>query len=204
MHSRRMPVSPERTPLAESRARHGLALLITDMIGTWDFPDADKLAPRAIAMAPRLAALKARCRRGGAAVIYANDNQGRWRSDFRRLVEMAEAAGGAGARIAALLEPGDDDYFVLKPKHSAFFATPLDLLLRHLHVRRLIVTGVAADACIAATAAEAHARDYEVLVPEDCVAAQTKAREQRALGQLRDAIGVRTTASSRVRLARPG
>lgn len=194
-----MPVASEKTPLAEERARHGVALLIIDMIGTWDFEDADKLAPRALEIAPRIAALKARCRRAGAAVIYANDNRGRWRSDFRRLVDRAEASGGAGARIVAALRPDDDDYFVLKPKHSAFLATPLDLLLRHLHVRRIAVTGVSGDSCIASTASEAYARDYEVVVPGDCTASLTRHRNERALAQMRDAMKVKTTLSARLR-----
>ena len=89
---------------------------------------------------------------------------------------------------------------MLKPKHSAFYATPLDLLLRHLHVSRLLISGVASDQCIVMSAAEAQMRDYEPIVPADCVADQGPARTARALRHLSEAHGIRTTPSVRVRL----
>jgi len=197
-----MPVDPARAPLADAPAGHGTALLIVDMISTWDFPDADRLAPRAAAIAPRIGALKQRCARSGMPAIYVNDNRERWRSEFRAIARLAAEASAAGAAIARSLAPGDDDYAVLKPKHSVFFATPLDLLLRHLRVTRLVVTGVASDLCIVMSAAEARMRDYEVIVPGDCVAALTATRSAQALRCLEESHGIRTTASPRLRLAR--
>jgi nicotinamidase-related amidase len=95
-------------------------------------------------------------------VIYANDNRGQWRSDFVKLVQASVAAGGDAAEITRLLAPHEDDYFVLKPKQSAFFGTPLELLLQHLHAQRVIITGVSSDQCVLTTAVEAHMRDLEV------------------------------------------
>ena len=198
-----MPVDPSRAPLADGPAAHGAALLIVDMISVWDFPDADRLAPAAVAIAPRIGALKTRCAQAGVPVIYVNDNRDRWRSEFRELAALAAQTTQAGAAIASSLSPGDDHYAVLKPKHSAFFATPLDLLLRHLRVRRLLISGVTADLCVAMSAAEARMRDYEVIVPRDCVAALTPARTRRALETLEEVHGIKTTPSSRVRLALP-
>ena len=196
-----MPASRTSTyTLAERRAAGATALLIIDMISSWQFPDADKLLPQAAAVAPRIAALKARCRRAGVPAIYANDNRGQWRSDFRQVVEQAVRAGGDGAEIARQLAPHDDDYFVLKPKHSAFFATPLHLLLQHLQVERLLITGVASDQCIVTSAVDARMRDFEVVVPRDCTATQSAARQQRALRHFEEALDIRTTASGRVRL----
>jgi nicotinamidase-related amidase len=195
-----MPVKPDRAPLADSRARGGLALLVIDMISTWDFADAGKLAPAAARIAPRIGALKRRCVRAGVPVIYVNDNRGRWRSEFRALVRLSIAESEFGAAIAKSLLPGDDDYSVLKPKHSAFYATPLDLLLRHLHAKRLLITGVASDQCIVMSAAEARMRDYDVTVPSDGVAAQTPARNAGALRHLREAHGIDTPTTTRVRL----
>jgi nicotinamidase-related amidase len=194
-----MPVSPARAPLAASPAAHGTALLIVDMISVWDFPDSEALSPRAVAIAPRLAALKRRCVQAGIPVVYVNDNRDRWRSEFRELAALAAQASEAGAAIAASLMPSDADYAVLKPKHSAFFATPLDLLLRHLRVRRLIVTGVATDLCILMSAAEARIRDYEVIVPRDCVALPAS-RNERALRALEEVHRIKTTAAARIRL----
>jgi len=189
--------------LAEHRAAGATALLIIDMISSWEFLDADKLLPHAAAIAPRIAALKARCRRAGVPAIYANDNRGQWRSDFRQVVEQAVRAGGDGAEIARRLAPHDDDYFVLKPKHSAFFATPLHLLLQHLKVERLLITGVASDQCIVTSAVDARMRDFAVVVPRDCTATQSAARQQRALRHFEEALDIRTTASARVRLPKP-
>jgi nicotinamidase-related amidase len=193
-------VSPASSSLAEHRAAGATALLIIDMISSWEFPDARRLLPRAAAIAPRIAALKLRCRRAGVPVIYANDNRGQWRSDFRQVVEQAMRAGGRGAAIARLLAPDDDDDFVLKPKHSAFFATPLDLLLQHLAAQRLIVTGVASDQCVMTTAVEARMRDHAVVVPRDCIASQSAARDGRAIAQFEEALSLPTTISSRLRL----
>jgi nicotinamidase-related amidase len=188
--------------LAARPAPAATAFLVLDMISDWNFPDADKLLPRALAVAPRIAALKARCRRAGVPVIYGNDNRGHWRSDFRKVVESSLAAGGDGARITALLAPDDDDYFVLKPKHSAFFGTPLDLLLHHLRAHRLLLSGVASDQCVVATALDARMRDYQVLVASDCVASQSAARNRRAIEHLRAATTIAATPSARIRLPR--
>lgn len=170
------------------------------MISEWSFVGARPLLSQTIAIAPRIAALKARCRAVGVPVIYANDNRGQWRSDFRQVVEHAQAAGGAAARMAHQLAPRDDDYFVLKPKHSAFFATPMELLLQHLEVRRLLLVGVSCDQCVMATASDARMRDFEVLVPRDCVASPSAARNRRALEHLQQVMQLRTTVSPRVRL----
>jgi nicotinamidase-related amidase len=192
--------SPSSGVLAPENAAGHTALLIIDMINIWDFPDAEKLLPRAAAIAPRIAALKARCRKAGVPVIYANDNRGRWRSDFPALVGLSLGQGGAGAAIASALQPEPDDYFVLKPKHSAFFGTPLELLLQHLDARRLILTGVASDQCVIATAMEAVMRDLAVVVPRDCVASQSVARNETVLRQLEKFQKLPTTAASRIRL----
>lgn len=126
------PRSHSQPPaLAPAPAAGHTALLIIDMISCWDFPDAEKLLPGAHFIAGRIAALKARCTRAGVPAIYVNDNRGRWRSDFPKLVELSLASGGAGAEITSTLLPEETDYFVLKPKQSAFFATPLELLLAY-------------------------------------------------------------------------
>ena len=186
--------------LAESHRHHPTALLIIDMISGWDFPDAGQVLTGAAAIAPRIAALRARCVRDEVPVIFTNDNHGRWRSDFRNVFQASLEADGEGGRISAMLAPGDDDYFVLKPKHSAFFSTPLDLLLKHLGAKRLILTGVTSDQCVLATAADAHMRDYEVVVPRDCIASLTDERNALAVQHLDTVLRARTTPSARVRL----
>lgn len=195
----RRPSGPAPGKLAADKAAGGAALLIIDMVSRWEFEDADKLLPRAKAIAPFIARLKKRARSAGVPVIYANDNAGRWRSDFRALIAEAREAGGSGREIAELLAPDQDDYFLLKPKQSAFFGTPLELLLQHLQAKKLLLTGVASDQCVLVTAAEAVMRDFGVTVPRDCVASQTLARNRLVLRQLKDFHNIPTTPSSRLR-----
>jgi nicotinamidase-related amidase len=190
-----MPAPEETTPLAEDRAAGETALLIIDMLSGWDFPDAQALLEHAEPIAARIAALKSRCRKTGVPVVYANDNHGRWRSDFRQVVAMAVAEGNGGARIAEQLAPDADDYFVLKPKHSAFHVTPLDLLLRHLHARKLVLVGVSSDQCVLYSAAAARMHDYTVVVPRDCVATQSDDRNTRAIRHFEEVLGLETTVS---------
>ena len=190
---------PQRQGIADGRSS-GTALLILDMISCWKFPDGDALMRRALRVSPAVAALRQRCSSRAVPVIYANDNSGQWRSDFNFVVREAMESPGGGGKIVQMLEPGDQDYFVLKPKHSAFFATPLELLLDHLRVRRLIVVGTATDQCVAATVADARMRDFDVVVPEDCVATLTAARNRRALIHFREVHQISTTPGHRVRL----
>lgn len=112
-------------------------LLVIDMISNYDFPRGDTLARRALPAARAIARLKQRLGRSGVPTVYANDNYGRWRSDFRQTVEAASAADSRGAPIVAALHPEPTDYFVLKPRHSAFYGSPLDVLLDELGARRL-------------------------------------------------------------------
>ena len=176
------------------------ALLIIDMISTWDFPDAADLLFHARPIAEPIAALKARCRQAGVPVIYANDNLGRWNVHFQQLVDSACAEGAAGADIARRLAPDAHDYFVLKPKHSAFYATVLEVLLRQLGVRRLILTGVSSDQCVMTTLSEARMRDLAVVVPRDCVATQSGERNRVSLAQYAGVHKVETPGSAEVLL----
>ncbi|GAA4855838.1 cysteine hydrolase [Luteimonas vadosa] len=153
-------------------------LLILDMVSTFDFEHGAALHAQALRIAPRIARLKARIARRGGQCIYVNDHFGHWQSEFSRIVSLASE--GTGADIVEILRPGADDLFILKPRHSAFYQTPLPLLLAKLDARVLVVTGIAAEACVLVTALEAHMRDYRVVVPVDCVASAYDARRQAA------------------------
>jgi nicotinamidase-related amidase len=174
---------PDRSPVA---------LLLVDVINDMEFEGGDALLRLALPAAERIAELKHAAKSAGIPVIYANDNFGRWRSDFRCLVERCLTSGVRGEPVAQLLVPEPDDYFILKPKHSAFHATALDTLLRYLHARRLILAGFATDACVTVTAAEAHMRDYRVFVPSDCVASRTAEHTRAALEHMARVLDVDT------------
>src|SRR5690606_22697348 len=102
------------------------ALVLVDVINDMEWEGGERLLPNALAAAHQIRQLRDRAGRAGIPVIYANDNFGQWRSNFRDVVDHCLHDGVRGEEIARLLEPGEDDYFVLKPKHSAFYSTPLE------------------------------------------------------------------------------
>lgn len=163
------PAAPPIT-LAGNYDQGGPALLIIDMISLMDFQTAGEIAASTVAAAGCIAALRRQCHERGWPVIFANDNFSRWRADFRELVAMARARGGTAATLVDLLAPLPQDYFVLKPKHSSFLASPLPLLLAKLNVKRLLITGMALESCVLATALDANAREFQVAIVRDGVA----------------------------------
>jgi len=163
-----------------------VALLLVDLLNDFAFEDGEALLRLALPAAKRVAELRARAHAAGVPVVYVNDNWGRWRSDLRGLVEHCLAPGCRGADVVRLLMPAPRDYFVLKPKHSGFFGTTLELLLQHLEARRLVVAGLQTDSCILFTANDAYLRGYELYVPSDCVAAYPEDRNAAGLAYLAD------------------
>ena len=69
-----------------------------------------------------------------------------------------------------IIEPKEGDVILIKERHSAFFRTELDTLLRHHGIKTVILTGVATNVCVDCTAREAFAMDYYVVMPSDCTA----------------------------------
>jgi nicotinamidase-related amidase len=178
-----------------------VALLIIDMINAFDFDGADAMLPRALAAARAIAVLKQRALKAGVPVVYVNDNFGKWRSDFRSTLAHCLREGVRGRPIAELLKPGEDDYFVLKPKHSGFQFTTLDVLLAHLGAETLIVTGVAGNFCVLFTAHDAYMRDYRLVVPCDCIASQTEDDDRYALAHMAKVTKADTQPSSGIDLS---
>jgi nicotinamidase-related amidase len=179
-----------------------VVLLVIDVINDLEFEGGDDLLEAALPMARRLASLTSRARAARVPIIYVNDNFGKWRTDFRHLLEHCLNDGVRGAELARLLRPLADDYFVLKPKHSAFFSTPLDTLLTYLKARTVILTGLTTDSCVLATAIDADIRDLRVVVPEDCVAALTSQRHARSLEHLAEVLDATILASSEIDFAK--
>lgn len=159
-------------------------LLLVDFINPLQFDGAKALAPSALAAARQTARLRRRLDGEGVRTVYANDNYGDWTSDFKALLHRCLALPGDAGHMAKLLAPRRRDFAVLKPRHSALYATPLHLLLEHLHCKRLIVTGLAADSCVLFTAMDAYLRGYSLWVPVDCVAAESREARDQALAQM--------------------
>ena len=184
-----MTLADDRGMQTRARARQRTtkartALLLIDFMNPLDFEGAQSLAPRALKAASRAAELKKRMRARGAPVIYANDNFGRWEADFDAVVGDCARRGGVSASMATLLAPAKRDRSVLKPRHSAFFGTPLDFLLDELGVTGLVLAGLAADSCIMFTAHDAYLRKYDLWIPSDCVASEKDAWRRDALAYM--------------------
>lgn len=157
------------------------ALLLVDVINDMDFEGSESLVRFAEPMAERLRDLKRRARTAGLPTIYINDNFGKWRSDFRSLVRHCVDDPVPGRNVARLLQPDEEDYFVLKPKQSAFFGTTLDTLLQSLGIETVILTGIAGDNCVLFSANDAYLRDYKLFIPSDCVVSESEEQNTHAL-----------------------
>ena len=172
-----------------------VALLLIDIINDFEFEDGEQLFERTKPIAGRIRALKEQASRAGVPVIYANDNFGRWQSSFEDVVRRCTDENTRGHSIVEQLKPGEEDYFVLKPKQSAFYQTTLTTLLDHLGTRTLVLTGVTADICVLFTAVGAYMQGLRLVIPEDAVASVEPAHTDDALAYARRVLGAQTPAS---------
>ncbi|MCP3029034.1 cysteine hydrolase family protein [Halobacillus sp. A5] len=146
------------------------ALLIIDMINKMDFDGGEDLLEQSREIVNPINELRRQAKQAGVPVIYVNDNFGLWQDNADELI--AECRRGPGASIIKEVMPADDDYFIIKPKHSGFFGTQLSILLEQLEVKNLILTGVAGDICVLFTANDAYMRDFILWVPKDTIASE--------------------------------
>ncbi len=167
--------APDKSPVA---------LLLIDVINDLEWPGGENVVGAALAMADAIAALKRRARAARVPCVYVNDNFGRWKSDFHAQVDHCLEDGVRGQEVVRRVLPTDDDYFVLKPKHSGFYSTTLDILLRYLGAETLVLTGIAGNNCVLFTANDAYMRDYALVVPSDCVISNTEGENRAALAQM--------------------
>jgi nicotinamidase-related amidase len=175
------------------------ALILIDVINDLAFEGADALIAQAEPMASRLARLKRRAVAARVPVVYVNDNFGRWRSDFRQTVQHCTSPKSAGRRVSLRLRPTSRDYFVLKPRHSGFFDTTLDTLLKNLGVRNVILCGIAGNICVLFTANDAYMRAFRIFAPADCVVSNTAVENDYALEQMKNVLKADVRSSDRLR-----
>ncbi|HEY0047682.1 MAG TPA: isochorismatase family cysteine hydrolase [Pyrinomonadaceae bacterium] len=187
--------APENSPIV---------LLIIDVISDFDFPDGDKLLENTKPIVKNIAALRDKADKAKIPVIYINDNFGKWQSDFKKLLKHASAKTSKGHAVAKQLKPKAKDYFVLKPKHSGFYSTTLDLLLEYLNAKTLILTGLTADICVLFTANDAYLRDFKIIVPRDCVAATEAEEKEKALKYIERVLHADTRPSSEIQFGKTG
>jgi len=177
------------------------ALLLIDVINDFEFRNGEKLLKLAMPVGESIAKLKTQAKKAGLPVIYVNDNFGKWQSDLNKIVSHCLDDGVRGEPFVKLVLPDEDDYFVLKPKHSGFYCTSLELLLEHVGATNLILAGIAGNNCVLFTANDAYMRDFNIFVPADCVVSETQEENEYALKQMEKVLKADITSSIELNLA---
>ena len=170
----------------------GMAVLLIDVINHFEFPDGQRLYRQASPIGPRIARLKAR----------AHELRVPVRSDAKSLLRYCVRPDAAGRRFVETVRPCEEDYFVLKPMHSAFYQSPLEVLLRELRTTALVIAGLATHSCVASTANDADMRNFKVIVVSDCCAARSVQEHRRALQHIRAMGHARVVPLRQLRLSR--
>jgi nicotinamidase-related amidase len=175
------------------------ALLLIDVVNHFEFPDGRRLLRNALQIAPHLKRLKERARRADTPVIYVNDNFGQWLSESSKLLRYCLREDCAGKPFVQTICPDAKDYCVLKPMHSAFYQTPLELLLREVGATSLVIAGLATNSCVLCTAHDANMRNFEVTIASDCCAARSRKEHDEALRNIKSMANARVLASAGIR-----
>jgi nicotinamidase-related amidase len=184
----------------EGGAPGGVGLLIMDMVNDMAFPGAEAVRPKADRVADIVLALRDDADRLKVPVIYVNDNYGQWHSEKSKIVDACTADDSPCRAMVRKIAPRDDDYFIIKPQFSGFYATNLPVLLPKLGVSRLAITGIAADICVLFTAADAHMRAYGLWIPSDAVASEADERTRWALEIMQHSMQAQTGSTAELTL----
>ena len=169
------------------------------MVSEYDFPDGERIVKGARKAAKGIARLRERAHAANVPVIYINDTAGNWESDQKAFVQRCLRPTARGHDLVELIAPSPPDYFMFKPKHSAFFGTPLHTLLQQLKRSTLVLTGVTSHQCVLFTAMDAHVREYDLVVPSDCIGAGAASDTKHALYVFSHALNAKITTSARLR-----
>lgn len=145
------------------------AVVVIDMMNTYEHPDAEELIPNVEKIMDPLADLIRRARdKDGVDLVYVNDNYGNFTAQFSDIV--GSALNGARPDLIKPIVPSEDCRVMTKVRHSAFYATALAYLLGRLESKRVILTGQVTEQCILYTALDAYVRHFHVVIPTDAVA----------------------------------
>ncbi len=187
----------DRTGVAPAAAN--TAVIVLDMISDFRFEDGERIRGRALEIKSALAELTSRAQKAGVPVIFVNDNFGKWTEDFGTFVDSVKTASAESRQLVEQIGPKPGDYHILKPQRSAFYATPLEVLLLTLQVRHLVLTGVTTDICVLFTAHDAYMRGFRISVPSDCTAALENEHHSTAIDLLERVVHAEIKLGSDVR-----
>lgn len=186
--------------MAEPEMSH-VALVLIDVINGFDVEGGEELVAAARRAAPHILALRERAHEANVPVVYVNETFGQPGASFEAIVNACSETERPGHNVARMLAPTDNDQLLLKPSSSAFSCAALLPLLERRGVRTLVLVGFAADGCLLASAKDASARGFEVLVPVDCTAGSSLQLTERALEQVRAGANASTPSSLEIDLA---
>lgn len=175
------------------------ALLLVDVINDLNFPNGEKLQKPFERMSIALEKLLKKSRDHNVPILYVNDNFGKWRSDFKTQIKNCLSSKSRTAKALQGLLPKASDYYILKAKHSAFYASPLEILLRALGTETLVIAGLTAESCVLFTATDAYLRDYRVVIAEDCVASFSADKKRSALRLMKESLKARVVKASSIK-----
>jgi nicotinamidase-related amidase len=144
------------------------ALVVIDMLNTYDHEDAEVLRESVREALPAMRRLLDRAQHDPVPVVYVNDNSGDWAAGRPELVERALA--GSAPELVEPIAPGERSWFIAKARHSIFYQTQLEYLLREQEVDRIVLLGQVTEQCILYSALDAYVRHFDVAVPRDAVA----------------------------------
>jgi nicotinamidase-related amidase len=173
--------------------------LVLDMLNPYEHRDAEPLADSVAQALPAIAAMLARARGNGLPVIYVNDNHGDWSACRDELVEKALA--GHHPELVEGIAPEPDDAFLTKARHSAFYETQLEYLLRDAAIDRVVLLGQVTEQCVLYSALDAYVRKLSIAVPHDAVAHIHEDLGDAALRMMSLNMGAEVTSARRLRPA---
>ena len=170
------------------------ALIIIDMINDFKFAHGDLLLKHTKSIVKPILHIKETLKKQGAPIIYINDHYNLWQADFEKIIATCQHE--QNTDIIEQIKPTNDDYFLIKPKHSAFYGTALQTLLHQLKIDTLILTGIAGNICVLFTANDAYMREYKIWAPEDAIASADIQDNQYALTMMNQVLKASTAKSS--------
>lgn len=152
------------------------------------------------AMIPPLRRTIAAARQAGATVVFiryehndATESEVHLEQRSRGRADQAICRQGTWGAEQYELLPERGDPVVVKHRYSGFIGTDLDLVLRTLGTRTIVMTGIASNGCVEATARDGFMHDYYVVFADDCTASYSAELHQATLTNITDAYGVVAT-----------
>ena len=156
-------------PRGYAAAMADTALVVVDMLNTYEHEDAEALTRSVREVLPNVRELVERAARSDdVEVVYVNDLYGQWNAGRAELLERVLQ--GRYRDLVEPVAPAEDALFMVKARHSIFFETPLEYMLRQQGIGKVVLTGQVTEQCILYSALDAYIRHLDVVVAHDAVA----------------------------------